>query len=193
MNDEFWNTVRGVVANMVAQMSANRMGTVVSVDPATATARVQYDEEGTLSGPLPIMQQAAGNGWGMVTLPTPGTQVFIGSDMGDVSHGVIMGAVHSRLQPPGKVRPYGDGSSPIPLVPGEPTLIHTSGASLRLIAGGVEINGNLFVRGDLMVHGDISDDNGVHNTLDYLRICHNIHVHSDPQGGNVSVPDRRTP
>lgn len=178
MNADFWNTVRGIVANQLAEMGQARMGTVVSVDPARAAVRVTWDEEGTQSGWLPIAQQAAGNGWGMVTLPVPGTQVYVGTDMGELGHGVVLGAVHSTAQPPGKVTPYGAGSpTPIPIVPGETTLIHTSGASLRLTAGGVEINGNLKVKGNIIASGDIYDENQVHESLDYLRQRYNQHDH----------------
>lgn len=191
--DAFWNTIKGHVANMLAQQAVNRHAIVASVNPANNTVRVILDEEGTLSGPLPVAQMAAGANWSSVCLPVPGTQVLVLPDMGDQAHGVVVGAVHFDRQPPGKVTPYG-ASSAVPLVPGEITFQHASGASLRLTAGGViEIHGTLKISGDLLVNGDISDKNAVHGTLDLLRTDHNLHTHSDPQGGSVSVPNLVTP
>ena len=201
MNDAFWNTVRGVVGNMLAEQGQARHGIVASVNPANATVRLTLDEDGTPSGWLPIAQQAAGNGWGMVTLPLPGTQVFFAPDMGDMAHGVVLGAVHSSEQPPGKVVPYGptggasEPGDPQPITPGETTLIHASGLSLRLTATGVEIHGDLRVNGNLFVSGDISDQNGRRGTLDVLRTDYDAHKHSgvQPGGGTTGTTDHPTP
>lgn len=195
MSDDFWSVVKGHVSAMLAQQGAPRHGIVASVDPARGTVRVTWDEDNTLSGWLPIAQQAAGNGWGAVTLPVPGTQVFCAPDMGDSGSMVMLGAVHSTQQPPGKVTPY-KAASPIPLVPGEPTLIHASGASLRLLAGGIiELHGTVKIDGDLLVSGDIRDKDGVRGTLDLLRSDYNQHHHTNVQtGGSISgTTDMPTP
>ena len=163
---------------------------VESVDAARALVRVSYDEEGTLSGWLPVAQMGGGGGWSVLCLPEPGQQVFVAPDMGDISHGVVLGVVHSSANPPGKVTPYGDGAQPQPLTPGEMTLMHQSGASLRLMAGGVvEINGTLKVMGDLLVHGEIRDRDGKRGTIADFRDDYDRHQHTGVRAGSdVSGP-----
>ncbi|GAC1332119.1 MAG: hypothetical protein NVSMB20_03170 [Bradyrhizobium sp.] len=186
---EFWNTIRGAAAEQDAQRGVMRHATVTSVDPARGRVKVSYDEGDTISGWLPIVQHAAGNGWGSVTLPLPGTQVFVAPDMGDIGHGVVLGAVHFDAQPPAKVTPY-KATSTVPLVPGEPTMVHASGASIRLTAGGViEMHGTVKIDGDLLVSGHVRDLNAIHGSLDDLRQAYNAHKHGDAQGGTVSATD----
>jgi phage gp45-like len=194
MSNDFWAAIDGRIANQIAMQGVARHGIVSSVNPANGTVKVTYDESGTSSGWLPIAQQAVGAGWGMVTLPKPGTQVFVAPDMGSIDHGVVLGAVHSTQQPIGKVTPY-KASSAVPLVPGEPTIISESGASLRFTSGGViEMRGaTVKIDGDLLVSGQVRDLDGVHGSLDVLRQAYNQHHHSDPQGGAVGVTDHQTP
>lgn len=160
------------------------MGRVESVDAGRALVRVSYDEEGTLSGWLPVAQMGGGGGWSVLCLPKPGQQVFVAPDMGDVSHGVVLGMVHSSANPPGKVTPYGDDAQPQALTPGEFTMMHESGASLRLTEGGVlEINGILKVMGDLLVHGEIRDLDGKRGTFSDLRNDYDEHQHTGVRAG----------
>lgn len=185
---ELLNVIRGIVGEMISQQGVARHARVTSVDPVRALVKVSYDEGGTTSGWLPVVQMAAGGGWSSVTLPEPGTQVYVGTDMGHMDHGVVIGAVHSTAQPPGGATPYGSDQAQ-PLVPGETTFRHRSGASLRLTNGAVEINGTLRVNGDVMVRGQIRDLNGVHGSLDDLRQAYNAHRHPDAQGGTVGPTD----
>lgn len=179
------NAMKRHAGAMDDQAGVPLMGRVESVDAGRVLVRVSYDEEGTLSGWLPVAQMGGGGGWSVLCLPEPGQQVFVAPDMGDVSHGVVLGVVHSSANPPGKVTPYGDGAQPQPLTPGEITLMHQSGGSLRLTAGGVvEINGMLKVMGDLLVHGEIRDRDGKRGTVGDLRDFYDQHQHTGVRAGS---------
>ena len=187
--------IRSIVAEMMGQRGVSRHAVVKSVDPVSATVKVSYDEDDeAVSGWLPIAQAAVGNGWGAVCLPLPGTQVFVHPDMGDMSHGVVGGVVHSTSQPPGRVTPY-RAASAIPLVPGEFTLIHGDGTSLRMTNGGPQIHGNLLVDGDIKASGNITDLDGIHGSLDELREDYNQHKHPgiQPGSGSTGTTDHPTP
>ena len=165
MTEEFWNAVKGHVANMLSQMGQPRMGRVTNVDPARALVRVSYDEEGTISGWLPIAQLGAGGGMSVVCLPTPGTQVFVAPDMGSQEHGVVLGAVHSTQARPGQVTPYG-GDGQVPLVPGEPTIMGPNGQYIRLTqAGNIEMHGPLRVDGNITTTGNMTTGSGATGTF----------------------------
>jgi phage baseplate assembly protein gpV len=192
---ELENMIRGIVAEQLANMGQGRHAIVSAVNPTEPLVRVSWDEEGTQSGWLPVAQMAAGAGWGASTLPTVGTQVYVAPDMGDLRHGVVLGAVHSTSQPVGTIQPYGGGVA-IPPVPGEPTFRHPSGSTFRLTAGGViEMNGTVKINGTLLVSGDISDQNGAHGTLALLRTDHNAHTHGGVQSGSAqtAAPNLVTP
>lgn len=199
------NVIRGIVADQLAQVGQPRFGTVVSVNPNSGTVRVILDADGTLSGELPIAQTAAGNGWSAVTLPTPGTQVFMVPDGNSAEDLVVVGATHSTGNPIGKVKPYGTGdaataSPPQPLVPGETTLMHPGGATLRLTtdpnnnnAPVIEINGTLKVNGDIVLTGDVYDVNKHWGSLDQLRQVYNLHDHSGVQPGSGNTAQTTIP
>ncbi len=146
-----------------------RFGTVTSVDPAAATARVQLQPDGVLTGWLPVLSPWVGAGWGLSCPPSPGDQVLVLPQEGDAEHGVIAGRAWSA-QAPGPATPVG-----------EIWLVHRSGSSVRLLN-----DGTVAVRGDLHVEGDVYDRRG---SLDGLRQTYNGHRHPDPQGGITGMPD----
>lgn len=187
------NLIAGIVAEQIAQMGVSRHATVSAVNPAEGLVKVTYDEGETQSGWLPTAQHAAGNGWGVVTLPVVGTQVFVAPDMGDIRHGVVLGAVHSTQQPIGTITPY-MATEGVPLVPGEPTFRHEDGASFRLTATGPESSGLWKHTGDMLVSGAIRDMNATHGSLDDLRHAYNIHFHGGIMRGaaNTNTPTSPT-
>lgn len=185
------NAIKRIAGSMDGQQGVCRHAIVVGVNPANSTVTVQYDEQGTVSGWLPVAQMAAGPGWSVVTLPVPGTQVFVAPDMGDQSHGVVLGAVQSSAQPTAQILPYGS-TTPQAITPGEAVLTHASGASIRLTAGAIEIVGTLKVTGDIIASGNIFDLNSIHESLELLRTFHNQHVHPVPDGTS-GVPNLITP
>jgi phage baseplate assembly protein gpV len=139
-----------------------RLALVTSVDPSTATARVTLQPEGVLSGWLPVLTPWAGNGWGLVCLPSPGTQVLVIAQEGHADHGMIIGAAFSATAVP-------------PAAPaGEFWLVHQSGSYIKLIA-----DGTIQVNGDLHVAGDVYDS---HGSLNRLRQHYDVHVHPGVSG-----------
>ena len=192
---ELRNAIKNIVSSMLSQMGQPRHAVVMSVDPVNALVKVSYDEDNSaVSGWLPIAQVAAGANWTAVCLPLTGTQVFVAPDMGDIEHGVVLGSVHSTQQPAGQIIPY-KATAGVPLVPGEFTVMHSSGVSLRLTDGAVEVHGLLRVDGDLLVSGNVTDLNGIHGSLDDLRQVYDQHQHGGVQsgGGLTGMTNKPTP
>ena len=134
-----------------------RFGIVTSVDPASATARVQLQPEGVLTGWLPVLSVWVGAGWGMACPPSPGDQVLVLPQEGDAEHGIIAGRAFSDAQR-------------APAAPvGELWLVHQTGSFLKLTN-----DGTIEVQGDLHVNGDVYDRTG---SLDRLRKHYDVHSH----------------
>ena len=148
--------------------SQPRFGTVTSVNPATATARVTLQPEGVLSGWLPVLSPWIGAGWGLYCPPSPGDQVLVVAQEGDAEHGIIVGRAYSSAQPP--------PATPV----GEIWLIHKSGSYIKL-----QNDGTIRMHGDLHIEGDISDTEG---SLARLRSHYNQHTHINSRGGRTSTP-----
>jgi phage gp45-like len=139
-----------------------KFGTVTSVNSQNATARVLIQPDGVLSGWLPVLSQWVGAGWGLVCPPSPGDQVLLVPQEGDVEQGIIIGRSYSNKQMP-------------PVVPdGEFWLVHKSGSFLKICN-----DGTIRISGDLHVQGDVYDQ---HGPLSGLRKHYNLHTHSTPNG-----------
>lgn len=193
------NAFRRQAAQQDASAGQPRWGTVASVDAANHLARVLLQPDDVLTGWLPIATTGAGSGWGVVAIPTTGSQAFVVPDGGDAQHGVIVGFGHSTVAAPPKVPSAtdGEGAAPSNGQPGETLLVHASGACIRLCD-----DGSIYIRaptvnvdGDLHVSGDIQDKLGQHGTLNVLRTAHNQHHHAGVQagGGTSGIPDVVTP
>ncbi len=163
--DRFINTLKSHAAALDRRQGQPRFALVTNVDPNTYAARVTLQPEGVLTGWLPIVSAWAGNGWGLVCLPTPGDQVMVIPQEGDAEHGVIIGTVYSNVS-----RPAGSAV-------GELHIVHRSGAALALLN-----DGTLRITGDLHVDGDIYDR---HGSVATLRAHYNAHIHP---GAAVSPP-----
>lgn len=143
-----------------------RFGTIKSVNPTMATARVVLQPEGVLTGWLPILSPWTGSGWGMFCPPAPGDQVLIVAQEGDAEHGIIIGCAYSNTHVP--------PNTPV----GELWLVHSSGTFIKL-----QNDGTVHIKGDLHVAGDVYDQNG---SLSRLRGRYNSHSHTDSRGGATS-------
>jgi phage gp45-like len=156
----------GVLSNVIKSHASSldqsdgqvKYGTVTSVNANNATARVLIQPEGVLSGWLPVLSQWVGNGWGMACPPTPGDQVLLVPQEGDVEQGIIVGRVFSVKQMP----PNAPG--------GEFWLVHQSGSFLKLCN-----DGTIQIQGDLHVAGDVYDQ---HGALSGLRGHYDSHTHT---------------
>jgi phage baseplate assembly protein gpV len=143
-----------------------RFGTITSMNPAAATARVTLQPEGVLTGWLPILSPWIGAGWGMCCPPSPGDQVLVLAQEGDAEHGIIVGRAFSNNQA-------------APAAPaGEFWLVHSSGSFIKLMN-----DGTIQMHGDLHVEGDVYDRQG---PLSRLRGHYNLHTHTDSRGGTTS-------
>ena len=138
--DDLLNPLKAHGASQDQASGTARFGTVTSVNPATATARVTLQPEGVLSGWLPLLTPWVGSGWGLVCPPSPGDQVLVLPQEGDAEHGLIVAASWSAQ------------SSPPAAPPGEFWLVHRSGSFLKL-----QNDGTIQIRGDLHVSGDVYD------------------------------------
>jgi phage gp45-like len=166
--DRLLNAFKGHSGAQDASIAQPRFGKVTSVDPTLGTVRVQLQPEGVLSGWLPVLTPWVGAGWGMSSPPSPGDQVLVIPQEGDVENGVVVGRAWSQ-----------DASVPNTPV-GELWLTHKSGSYLRLLN-----DGTVSIKGDLRVQGDIYDQ---HGSLAQLRGHYKQHTHAVPQGGRTDSP-----
>ncbi len=169
--ERFINAIKQRAGAMDQGFGQPRFGTVTSVNPQAATARVSLQPEGVLTGWLPVLSQWVGKGWGVWCPPSPGDQVFILAQEGDAEHGVIIGRAFSSAQLP-----------PAASV-GEFWLVHNSGSSIRLMN-----DGTVQIHGDLHVSGDVFDS---HGSLSQLRGHYNSHAHIDSRGGMTSLSNQQ--
>ncbi|HEY0123857.1 MAG TPA: phage baseplate assembly protein V [Rhizobium sp.] len=168
MTDRLSNAIKSHAAVLDQSVGQAKFGTVTSVNNKNATARVLIQPESVLSGWLPVLSQWVGSGWGMVCSLSPGDQVLLIPQEGDVEQGVIIGRSFSKKQMP-------------PVVPGgEFWLTHKSGGFLKLCN-----DGTIQVHGDLHVQGDVYDR---HGPLSGLRTHYNSHTHSGSFNGTTSTP-----
>lgn len=166
---EFLNIVKAHAAALDRNQGQPRFAIVTSVDPVRYAARVSLQPEGVLTGWLPVLSPWVGPGWGIASLPQPGTQVLVLAQEGDAEHGVIAGQAFSDAAPP-------------PNAPsGELWLVHKSGSFIKLANDGqIHINGNVVVTGTLSA-SDIIDSTGA---VSRLREHYNEHTHP----GHADVP-----
>ena len=166
--DSLLNALKAQSANQDQAAGVPRFGTVTSVDPSTATARVTLQPEGVLTGWLPLVTPWTGSGWGIGCPPSPGTQVLVLPQEGDAEHGLIIGSAWSSQ------------ASPPPAPTGEFWLVHQTGSFLKL-----QNDGTVRINGDLHVAGDVYDS---HGPLSSLRGHYNDHIHAS-QGSKTDLPD----
>ena len=166
--DRLLNALKAQGAAQDQAAGVPRFGTITSVDPSNATARVTLEPEGVLTGWLPLLSPWAGSGWGFVCPPSPGTQVLVIPQEGDAEHGLILASSWSA-------------QAPAPAAPvGELWMVHRSGSFLKL-----KNDGTIQVNGDLHVAGDIYDSHGALRTL---RAHYNSHTHPQ-QNSMTNAPD----
>jgi phage baseplate assembly protein V len=163
------NIIKSHASTLDQSVGQVKFATVTSVNTANATARVIIQPEGVLSGWLPILSLWVGNGWGMACPPTPGDQVLLVPQEGDVEQGIIVGRVFSVKQ----VAP--------PAPSGEFWLLHQSGSFLKL-----SNDGTIRVNGDLHVAGDVYDQ---HGSISALRAHYNSHTHVAGNNEVTSSPN----
>jgi phage baseplate assembly protein gpV len=175
--ERFLNALKSQAGALDQGLAQPRFGTVTSVDPNTATARVLLQPEAVLSGWLPVLSPWIGAGWGISCPPSPGDQVLVLAQEGDAEHGLIVGRAFSEVAAP-------------PAAPsGELWLVHAKGSFLKLLNDGtIQMQGNVTLTGDLQVTGNVSDG---HGKLSDLRAHYNGHHHTDSRGGLTSTPDQQ--
>ncbi len=195
MDDALLNAHKLTAQGIASRTATPRYGIVQSVDPANHAAKVTVQPEGVLTGWLPILSHSIGNGWGIVSLPQPGTQVMLTPQEGDGEEWAVAGRVFDTEALPPSV-PAAINGSASNAQPGEIALVGAAGAVLRLCAdGSIYLQGNVNVAGNLVVSGDISDKNAAHGTLDVLRQDYDQHIHGgvQPGGGSTGGTNKLTP
>jgi Type VI secretion system/phage-baseplate injector OB domain len=168
MSERLSNTIKSHAMSLDQSAGQIKFGTVTSANSQNATARVLIQPDGVLSGWLPILSQWIGSGWGMVCPLSPGDQVVLAPQEGDMEQGIIIGRSFSYKQMP-------------PVVPpGEFWLVHKSGSFLKLCN-----DGTIQLSGDVHVQGDVYDQ---HGSLSALRGHYNSHVHPISPAGLTGTP-----
>lgn len=164
-----------------------RFGIVASVEPSGPSVRVRIQPEDVLSGWLPILSPAGGDG-AAVVVPKPGWVAFLVPDLGDAGHGVVLGFVHTDGAPlpsvpeaPGAGGVQSDES--VPARSGE-WIVRAFGSVIRMTPSGDiymrPASGTVKIDGNLTVNGNVSDKIG---SLDRLRTRYNAHIHTGPGSG----------
>jgi hypothetical protein len=168
MTDRLINALKAHASSLDRSTGQVKFGTVTSVNIPSTTARVLFQPDGILSGWLPVLSQWVGNGWGMMCPLSPGDQVVIVPQEGDVEQGIIIGRSFSNKQR-------------APEVPGgEFWLVHQKGSFLKLCN-----DGTIRMSGDLHVDGDVFDRQG---SLSGLRAHYNSHIHPVPRNAATGLP-----
>lgn len=168
MAHRFLNALKSHSASLDLAAGQAKFGIVASVNYQSAMGRVTIQPDGVLSGWLPILSQWTGSGWGLVCLPSPGDQVLVLPQEGDVEQGVIVGGAFSTKQMPPQA------------AEGEFWIVHKSGSFLKL-----SNDGSVHINGDLHVQGDVFDS---HGALSQLRMTYNSHTHVVPPHTQTSLP-----
>lgn len=164
----FTNALKSHSASLDLAGGRAKFGVIASVNYQSAMGRVIIQPDGVLSGWLPILSQWTGSGWGLVCLPSPGDQVLVLPQEGDIEQGVIAGGVFSTRQAPPQA------------AEGEFLIVHRSGSFLKL-----RNDGSVHINGDLHVQGDVFDS---HGALSHLRTTYNSHTHTVPPHTQTSTP-----
>jgi len=162
MIERLSNAIKSHASSLDQSSGQIKFATVTSVNSQNSTARVLIQPDGVLSGWLPVLSQWVGSGWGLVCPPSPGDQVLVVPQEGDVEQGIIIGRGYSNKQTP-------------PVAPGgEFWLVHQSGSFLKMCN-----DGTIRISGDLHVQGDVYDQ---HGPLSGLRKHYDSHTHSTSNG-----------
>lgn len=193
MSDALSNAVLARMAGLMRSVGQPRWGTVASVDAARPAVRVRLQPEDVLTGWLPVLTQAAGGGWSVLTVPTPGMQAMVIPDNGDAWNGVVVGFSHSDAARPASVPDEaGTGGTLNPtataLRAGETLLTGPGGQVIRIGPDGIYMRGAVTIDGSLRVNGQVEDQYG---TLNGLRTHYNAHRHVETGSvtGTTDTPD----
>lgn len=180
-----------------AGVSGTRQGVITAYDPASYAVKVQLQPTGEETGWIPLSTPWAGNGWGMAAGPAIGAVVEVEFDSGLMGAGMAAGQF------------YNDSDR----CPGPPSgefwLVHVSGSVLKFLNSGDVVirsatkliydapahhftGGDVLMDSNLKVVGDISDNNGIHGTVQQNRTTYNGHTHHENgQGSNTSQPNQQ--
>lgn len=197
--------------------SVAKKGIVKNYNPNDYTARVALMPEGTLTQPLPIASQWIGNGWGLLTPPSPGDECLVIFQEGSYNDGIVIGLNFNDVERPlsvpagecwlvhktgsflkltndGKVALNGkveiDVTTPELHITTTGNVMLNAGGNVTATAASWDITGNTKITGDLLVTGDISDKNAAKGTVQHIRDNYNEHTHGGVQSGgsNTSGP-----
>lgn len=204
MTADLHNAIKRTVAAQLGTLPMARRGTIVSVNPAKAQARVQIEPEGALSGWLPIATVNLGAGWGLLSLPVPGTQCVVLPIDGDAHAGVVIGYHYSGPQPPPTTAPgemwlyHATGSTLSITANGAITAKDASGAFWQLPNNGTAViqdksgtsltfqdNGSAALAGNLTVTGDITAGYG---GADQIGVRTHTHTQAPDSHGDTEEP-----
>lgn len=152
--EDFLNLIRREIDAQVQLRLGKKFGIVTSYDPTRHLAKVTIQPYGQETGWLPIRTMSAGNGWGVSVGLTPGTQVELMPQDGDINALAVAGLVHSETD----VAPVAQA--------GEIVIQSASGLKVTLTSAGITLDdgagakivmngGTTTVTGDLHVSGAV--------------------------------------
>ncbi len=164
------------IANIV------RVGRGATVDPATATAIVDF---GSFSSPpLPVSQLRAG-GMQFWWMPTVGEQVIVISESGEIAQGCIAASIYAGNAP------SSDAAVPqINLAGGEMIIDGTLNVTVDVnVEGNVQVGGDIHVSGDIHVGGAVHVDGAVlaNGDVSAKGVSLSDHTHGGVESGPSST------
>lgn len=204
------NIMRREAARVAGQIALTRVGIVTAYDPGSYSAKALIQPEDTETGWLPIGSPWVGNGFGLFAAPKVGDVVEVRFQEGGKQAGIIglrhfgdrlrplpvpAGEFWLRHQSGSFLKFKNDGSVEVhaagnlnATVAGQANLTVTG----KVVASAQEfdLTGNVKVTGDVLVTGDISDLNGLHGSIGYLRQTYNVHTHPI-SGGSTTQPNQQ--
>ncbi|WP_244643778.1 phage baseplate assembly protein V [Alsobacter metallidurans] len=118
--EDLFNAMRREAQRMDQRHAKSRVGLVTSWDPDKHAAKVKLQPEDVETGWLPVASSHIGDGHGIAVGLTPGDQVTVGFQEGDVDTPVITGRVFSDKDKPPRAES------------GELVIKHKSGAIITI-------------------------------------------------------------
>jgi phage baseplate assembly protein V len=128
MSNDLIAAIRTLVMQSVSALRVNQKAVVTSYDPLTHMAKVRLEPQDLESGWLQVGTLAIGNGFGFSCGLTPGDEVIVAFEGGDINSGVVVAALFNGQERPVKTEP------------GEFKVVHKSGSYFKFFNDGtVEI------------------------------------------------------
>ncbi|HDT5217318.1 TPA: baseplate assembly protein [Enterobacter roggenkampii] len=182
-----------------AGFSGTRQGVITAYDPKEYAIKASLQPTGEETGWIPLGTPWAGNGWGFAAGPMIGAEVQIDFDSGTIGVGMAGGQFYNNEDrspgpPSGELwivhqsgsmlKFFNNGAVVIQDKAGTVFSLNGDGTSTHTASNGMTINANMQNNGNFQSAGSIADMNGLHGTMNTIRVTYNGHNHHENGAGN---------